>query len=1156
MERRQGPAGVEDHGMALEISYVERLEHVVDPVIDFLRRDRDLFARPRIVVPTAGAKAWLWSELARRLGASGGGLERTGRGDGIVANVEISYPATISALLEPDDLPAADDDPWDVENLTFTILAVIARNPDPYAPIVSRLGGPLLAARRFADRFDHYQFRRPGMILGWDAGRAIESPYADAEGQAVAKPLAPPDRWQFNLWREVRRSIGRLPHALGPRDRSAGDQSRAGAVPDGVLVAGLQGLSLHQIGLLKRLGDSTTRSGAPCDVRVVLVHPSPALRHDWASRSPPESPGVAPQRLDDTPDDGVDPLVEAWLRGTREAQWLLASQGERPVHAGIDPPAPLSAGAPLLARLRQTVAAGRVSGGRAFDDSDASVRIHRCHDLGRQAEVLHDAIAQAFRTLDGLAPHDVVIVSPQIANLAPHLEATFNRAVPTGDATVPTIELPLLVADRGIREVSRGASLLASLVELVGSRCSVDGMLAVAAHPLVLQHFGLDDDDTDVWRRCIERTKVRWGLDADRRTRAGLDRADLSAHTWRLGIERMLLGAVVPDGRPEPVLGAVVPLNHVAAADIESLAPLVTIFGIIDDLDRQAGTAKAVPEWCDLLESALGQLAGEDNDELAVPLGELENLRRPAAAAAQDSAAVAVPYHDVRTILAATLAAPVGRQPLRTGVITATSMIPFRGVPFRVICLAGFDDEAVAAREGDSEDLAGRHQLLGDADPRVDIRRGLLDCVLAAADRLVITCTGMDVKNNAPVPLVTPLAEFVDFATRHDVPLVQRNDATHSAIEVFHPRHACSRANFLTGRVVTAAEPWSHDAAALAAARALGEHAARAADDGAPLTPPTHVECEWLAEFMRDPLWPYVRKTLDINPWRDDDTTIPATLPLHLEDFQRRTLRNDYLDDLLATGDRAAFTRAWAAACKANGDVPVLGFGDDAIAEIEQFAASLLETADAKRLPLGDRHEERLSLMLDGITLSGTIDRWYVRERTAVLLCPEARTSLQFTKPKMLAAVLLLAARATDLPLTQVIAFNQHEDWHPGAVRENGSPLPAAQMRSVKIADGIDAARARRVLSELCDLYRRAAARPCAAFGGVGAALTTDEAGAREAFESFTTNARYAQSLECVVHGQHPAFADAFADAPSMAEFFRRYTAVRTFTGRYTYAPE
>ncbi|MFN7812496.1 MAG: hypothetical protein ACK5SI_07530 [Planctomycetia bacterium] len=85
--------------MALEISYVERLEHVVDPVIDFLRRDRDLFARPRMVVPTAGAKAGLWSELARRLGASGGGLERTGRGDGIVANVEISYPATISALL-------------------------------------------------------------------------------------------------------------------------------------------------------------------------------------------------------------------------------------------------------------------------------------------------------------------------------------------------------------------------------------------------------------------------------------------------------------------------------------------------------------------------------------------------------------------------------------------------------------------------------------------------------------------------------------------------------------------------------------------------------------------------------------------------------------------------------------------------------------------------------------------------------------------------------------------------------------------------------------------------------------------------------------------------------------------------------------------------
>jgi exodeoxyribonuclease V gamma subunit len=103
--------------MALQISYIERFEHVLEPAVEFLSRDRDLFAKPRIVVPTAGAKAWLWSELARKLGASGGG-------DGIVANVEISYPGTILSLLLP--ARGREVDPWSFDRLTFTVLEVVA----------------------------------------------------------------------------------------------------------------------------------------------------------------------------------------------------------------------------------------------------------------------------------------------------------------------------------------------------------------------------------------------------------------------------------------------------------------------------------------------------------------------------------------------------------------------------------------------------------------------------------------------------------------------------------------------------------------------------------------------------------------------------------------------------------------------------------------------------------------------------------------------------------------------------------------------------------------------------------------------------------------------------------------------------------------------
>jgi exodeoxyribonuclease V gamma subunit len=91
-------------------------------------------------------------------------------------------------------------------------------------------------------------------------------------------------------------------------------------------------------------------------------------------------------------------------------------------------------------------------------------------------------------------------------------------------------------------------------------------------------------------------------------------------------------------------------------------------------------------------------------------------------------------------------------------------MIPLRGVPFRVVCVVGFDEASLSSSEGEGDDLVERQRLIGDQDTRLDIRRSLLDSALAAQDRLIITCTGQSIKNNQRLPLATPLAEFIDFA--------------------------------------------------------------------------------------------------------------------------------------------------------------------------------------------------------------------------------------------------------------------------------------------------------------------------------------------------------------------------------------------------------
>ena len=512
------------------------------------------------------------------------------------------------------------------------------------------------------------------MIYYWENEKPVLAPMAgevNSSGDQMLVSLARSDHWQFDLWQLVRASIDQPSPPLR-------DQNAQGPVPSAVLIAGLEGLAFHQIELLKKLAALNDTNGRHCNVKVLLVHPSPPLCIQWEQTAPPQTLGYPPKKQEIDLLQAGDSLVTSWLRGTQEAQMLLASQGLVPKHMVKNEDNKEDNPTTLLKTLQQTISEGICSTGNVHFQ-DESVRIHRCHDLSRQAEVIHDALLHSFKHHENLSPHDVLIVSPRISELAPHLEAVFSRKL---QGKNHNIELPLVIADRGIREVSEGAELLVALLKLVGSRCSVEDMLGVATHRLVRTHYDIDDNTLEVWKRCIERTRIRWGIDGPRRKRDGLDQPELAAHTWWQGLERMLLGILLPDGTPEVVLGGIVPLTGVDTSDIESLAPLLSIVRVIDAFDRLVTNNHSVRDWCDHIEQALIQLVGDDTDELEVAVNELEHLRRCATE-------TRVPYHDIKTILVTTLTAAVGHQPLRTGAITATSMIPLRAVPFRVICIAG-----------------------------------------------------------------------------------------------------------------------------------------------------------------------------------------------------------------------------------------------------------------------------------------------------------------------------------------------------------------------------------------------------------------------------------------------------------------------------------
>ncbi|MEY2628097.1 MAG: hypothetical protein RJB08_1856, partial [Actinomycetota bacterium] len=772
------------------IRFVRALSEVVQPVAEWLNDGarRPVFEPDHLLLPTNGAKAWLMPELARRVGA------REGRADGVIANVQVGYLGSLNKFIVPQRY--RNEDPWSIESMTGVILGLIADN-SAYASITKRYGGALQASARLADRFDRYHVRRPIMIRAWEQGSPVMSPTtADSfnDGEWRADDLGE-QRWQFELWTEMRKVIGVAPWPV--QIAAAIQQLRRGenlvGVPSRLMVAGMQSLSLGAIELLEAFGHVS-------DVQVLLVHPSPTLAEQAQINA--ESSGVRRGALqlrptDELIPDNTHPMVFSWLRGARELQEMLVSQG-----IGIQPHQD-EVGQPaisLLGRIQDAVRNGGATQKVERSVDDVSVQIHRCYSLTRQVEALHDALLHAFQQLDDLHPHEVVILSPRLAEAAPILEAVFdrNRAVETANGK-REIRIPLAVAERQLRYVNPGAEFLGDLLALLTSRFDITSFLKVAQSPLVTEHLGISADDESVWQRQIERTRVRWGLSVGQRTAAGLSAKVESAHTWRSAVERALLGAALPDATPAVELGNVVPLSDIGVDDLDSLARLVQIFDAVEALESLArGEVKrSTGEWCRALEVTVLSLCGDGDKtsgalELIAALAGSEQLSRPNGEATIVGAPVT--FSDIAAHLTAQVSGVPGHQPLRTGAVTATSLMPLRGVPYRVVCLLGVDDGVFGGGESETDDLIGHQVFIGDDDPRIDSRRQLLDAVLAAGERVVITCDGRNIRNNAGIPLTTALAEFVDFA--RSLGVTERDDNQGSEIEYLHPRHATSSRNF------------------------------------------------------------------------------------------------------------------------------------------------------------------------------------------------------------------------------------------------------------------------------------------------------------------------------------------------------------------------
>ncbi len=908
-----------DNPGMLTVHYSNRLDTLAEELASLTRRPLASPFSPEIVlVQSRGVARWLSLRLADETE--------------ICANVRFPFPNAYAGELYRAFAPdAPETSAFDPQILVWRILALLpAHESRPeFAPVRNYVADDPLRrydlAVRLADLFDQYLLYRPDWAASWEAGKE--------------------KHWQALLWRELAREAGahraRLHGKLLEALRAGhGDPAFIRKLPERISLFGAPALAPSLIAMFEALGRHV-------DVHLFLQNPS---REYWGDIR------------------GAGDIAREALRDPRGAalldtgNTLLASLGKQgrdffdlltEIESAdtCDHFVPCEEGTLLCAIQSDILDLRDRSPPTPRASNDRSVQVHACHSAMREVEVLHDQLLAIFSAEPDLEPSDVVVMAPDIETYAPYIEAVFGTTAP---------RIPFNVSDRSAQHESTLAAAFTALLDLAGSRYDANRVLALLDEDSVRRRFGLSEGELDTISRWVREAQIRWGIDGAHRARFGLPATH--EHTWRFGLERLVLGYALP-ARYERLFAHILPYDEIEGSLGETLGRFASFAEAAIALDAAFARPRPLAQWAELMNGLLERFFDPPEDrsyELEAVRGAINGLHADARAARFDSA---LPLPVVKAALRERLESP-GRAFLSGGV-TFCAMVPMRSLPFEVVCMIGMNDGAFPRIQRPfGFDLMASAFRKGDRSRRDDDRYLFLESLMCARRYLYLSYVGRNVRDDTVIPPSVLVSELLDYIARH-FSGAHGCDPRDESVTV-HPLQAFSRRYFDGEHGLFSYSAQSREAAARAGSgqRELVPFIGTAlpAPDGEFHT----IELESLIGFFRNPAKYLLRERLNIR-LETAEEEIEGREPFDLDGLTSYGLKQRLLDLSLrgASGDALALERA-------GGALPHGRFGEILFERERDTVAAFVETIEP-RLPKRTLDPIPVSIELPHARLTGVL---------------------------------------------------------------------------------------------------------------------------------------------------------------------------------------
>jgi exodeoxyribonuclease V gamma subunit len=424
---------------------------------------------------------------------------------------------------------------------------------------------------------------------------------------------------------------------------------------------------------------------------------------------------------------------------------------------------------------------------------DGSIQMVQAHSAQREVEILHDRLWDWFDHNPSWKPTDVMVMVPDMATFAAHIQAVFGRFPPQHPR-----HIPFSVADTTPRQVPL-VQALEFLLNLPEARITLSEWLSLFEVSAVRTKFQMDDADVRTLKNWLQAAAVRWGLDPAHRQKWGIptDMPHAQQNTWAYGLQRLLLGYAAGQTDGNAAWQGVLPLPQVAGLSALKVGHLASWLEAVAISLEQLCHAHTPAQWSEVMHDLMARFFEPDNEADERMLLRLkQELTQWQSLCDQAGMSEPLPLTVVREHWLSALESAGLQQRFFGGGVQFSTLMPMRAIPFKGLCLLGMNDGAYPRQSTPRDfDLMTDHWRAGDRSRREDDRYLFLEAFLSAREKLYISWQGRRSTDNQLMPPSVLVSQLRDALKARFTP---ETSANLQPLQAFSAQYFQPNAKFFT----------------------------------------------------------------------------------------------------------------------------------------------------------------------------------------------------------------------------------------------------------------------------------------------------------------------------------------------------------------------